>query len=48
MSLDKKRFKPIEDVDMPEEQRKFLVNECGIRLAYQDGDDWYVKKEGGG
>ena len=48
MTLDKKRFKSIGDVDMPEEQRKFLVNECGIRHAYQEGEYWYVKKEGSG
>ena len=48
MTLDKKRFKSIGDVEMPKEQREFLVNKCGIRHAYRDGDVWYVKREGGG
>ncbi len=46
MEVDKEKFQPIEEVRMPNDQKEFLVNDCRIKYAYQDGDDWYIKKDG--
>ncbi|GEM_PF-6630861 len=43
MKLDKQKFRPLEEVEMPDSQRDFLRS-CGVGYAYKYGDRWYAER----
>ena len=41
-AVDVTKFKPLDQVEMDDDQRKFLAGRCGVDRAYRDDEGYFI------